>query len=621
MDLAIESDQGPRWAARRAWLLVLQYGAFGAMLFGIKLWVIGSYGNATPFWDQWSAEAQQLYKPFLEGAFDWRVLFATANEHRILTARLLYLGLLVINGIWNPLLEMVVGALLHLIALILCLVLLTRVLGKAHLRALLLFSLIVFGLPFDWENTLLGFSAQFYFLLLFSIAGLWLTVIPPPFSGRWWLGVACTALAFFSVASGAFAFAAAAFVGVVFYATRLRRTRGQLGAVAILAALFLLGLAVTPTVAHNAPLRASSPLQFLGALSGILDWPLGWGAFGAVFRNLPALGFLGLMFWKRPPATDTRWFLLALVLWSLGQEASIAYGRAVGNLASRYTDLYTIAILVNFASLLSIAQDSSGPRTVWAHIGAAAWTLLVLAFVLLNAERTLPTDLAAKRDLSVIQESNTRCYVATGDFNCLGGKLFGYVPFPFPDRLAEMLTWPSIRAILPSNIRTPLAETSLDIKPAGAFVPDGYDPNTPGRSSMTLGSYTGQGDAAKGQAWIRFDGNSPSPFLEIPVAGYPLGTGMRMAIEENGQRIPVVADTNPGASWGVAHVRLGSGSFSIHLIDSSTTEWLAVGAPVVVGRLDWLTNDLLAAYPVFMMLGLAGWVLSVMLRGLDRAGA
>jgi hypothetical protein len=45
---------------------ILLMGLFAAILFGIKLWLIATYGNATPFWDQWDAEAANLYKPFLK---------------------------------------------------------------------------------------------------------------------------------------------------------------------------------------------------------------------------------------------------------------------------------------------------------------------------------------------------------------------------------------------------------------------------------------------------------------------------------------------------------------------------------------------------------------------------
>jgi hypothetical protein len=138
---------------RFSWVNFLQISAFTLLLFGIKLWLIHTYGNATPYWDQWDAEAANLYKPFLEGTLHWTDLFAPHNEHRIFTTRLLALALLTVNGIWNPLIEMVVNAALHVVTLAFWIALLIRVLGRKYLPVLLMFSVVIFGVPYAWANT------------------------------------------------------------------------------------------------------------------------------------------------------------------------------------------------------------------------------------------------------------------------------------------------------------------------------------------------------------------------------------------------------------------------------------------------------------------------------------
>ncbi|MEQ1531291.1 MAG: hypothetical protein ABL925_18390, partial [Methylococcales bacterium] len=139
---------------------LMAYAAFASMLFGLKLWLIGSYGNATPFWDQWDAEAANLYKPFLENKLTWADLFAPHNEHRIFTTRVLALFLLEANGVWNPLLQMVVNAGLHIGVLIAVISLCVRVVGRDYLTSLLVFAVVLFGMPYAWENTLAGFQSQ-----------------------------------------------------------------------------------------------------------------------------------------------------------------------------------------------------------------------------------------------------------------------------------------------------------------------------------------------------------------------------------------------------------------------------------------------------------------------------
>jgi hypothetical protein len=182
--------------------------------------------------------------------------------------------------------------------------------------------------------------------------------------------------------------------------------------------------------------------------------------------------------------------------------------------------------------------------------------------------------------------------------------------------LGSILASPNILAILPTNISRPLTHTSIKSKSAGAFVINGYYPTTPKRTGMTLGSYSAEGDAATGQASIRFDANRQSALLAIPVAGYPLSSGIKLEIEQNGQRKPVAIKSNPKESWGMAYAKVDNGAFSIHLADSSTTTWLAVGAPTVSGRLDALTNSLLANYFVFILLGIVVAVLLLTQCGL-----
>jgi len=455
--LSLATNQPPHFVPSR-WATLLAFSAFATILFGSKLWLIGTYGNATPYWDQWDAEAANLYKPFLEGGLGWADLFSPHNEHRIFTTRLLALALLTLNGIWNPLLQMVVNAVLHIVTLGFGITLLTRVIGRNHLPTLLLFSLVLFSVPYAWENTLAGFQSQFYFVLLFSIACLWLTVTQHPLSAGWWAGVVCAMFAFLSMASGICAPAAAAIVSLLFYAMGLRRTHKQLIAAAILAGLAAIGIALSPSLPHHAALKAASFPQFLHALAAILGWPI--SSFAVLIVNLPALVFVGVMLWKRPPANSRNWFLLALVVWTLGQAVTIAYGRAVGNRSSRYLDLFAIGILVNFVCSIANAQGSVGKRYSWTIPGVAVWASIVLISLGMYAGRHIPADLSAKRDTGLAQEINTRAYLATGDFKHLEDKPYLHVPYPDSKRLASILASPDIRAILPANIRVADSSTT-----------------------------------------------------------------------------------------------------------------------------------------------------------------
>src|SRR5262245_24434615 len=91
-----------RAAASHATIAGLSLGAFSLAL-GAKLLLIRSFARDVPFWDQWDAEALQVYLPLLEGGF-WSVSWlGPHNEHRILWTRLTAGIVFAANGQWDPL--------------------------------------------------------------------------------------------------------------------------------------------------------------------------------------------------------------------------------------------------------------------------------------------------------------------------------------------------------------------------------------------------------------------------------------------------------------------------------------------------------------------------------------
>src|SRR5579859_8276599 len=92
--------------------LVLWLFALFLVILGAKLWVIQLYGSWLPVWDQWD-EADQFFRPWLEGHLTWHDWFAPHNEHRIFFTRLLDFLVISLNGRWDTLLQMTVNAILH----------------------------------------------------------------------------------------------------------------------------------------------------------------------------------------------------------------------------------------------------------------------------------------------------------------------------------------------------------------------------------------------------------------------------------------------------------------------------------------------------------------------------
>ena len=432
---------------------ILPYIGFAVFVLGLKLAIIAIYGNATPYWDQWDAEADFLYRPWLEGSLQWKDLFAAHNEHRILTTRLLALVLLELNGkVWDPLLQMKVNAAIHVSSLSVLLCYLSKAFSPSNKMALFVFSAVMFSIPFGWENTLAGFQAQFYFLLLFSFIFLWSMSAYKTYSLNWWLGVMVGALCLVTLASGALTVLAGSLI-LVFRRLIAKDKEGVANsAIFLLLIIAVVAISFTPSIAGHATLKAQSVPQFLKALVTVLSWPT--NKLGAVIIQVPVLLLVLRIFFKKEYQTPAYFFIIAMTFWLFGQFISIAYGRAIGVTSSRYLDLFAIGLVLNFAALIILLNDANTKHKLSYGLGIAVW-LTSVTFGFCMSVGKLSDDLQGRAKQGLEQERNVRAYLCSGDIIHLQNKPFLFVPYPNPERLKILLDTPAIRSVLPGNIFMP----------------------------------------------------------------------------------------------------------------------------------------------------------------------
>src|SRR5262249_36180608 len=115
---------------------------------GFKFLLIARLGSPTPYWDQWVGEAMGVYLPYLSHTLTLDQLVAFHAEHRLLLTRAAWLALLILNGTWDPILQMLIGAVVHVAAIAVLLVALGRTLKLDRLILLLGFALLVLAVPF-----------------------------------------------------------------------------------------------------------------------------------------------------------------------------------------------------------------------------------------------------------------------------------------------------------------------------------------------------------------------------------------------------------------------------------------------------------------------------------------
>lgn len=435
------------------------FAILGGLLFiyGAKCWLIARFGSDTPFWDQWNAEADALFRPYLGGTLRFSALFEQYNEHRIFLNRVVALALLQVNGHWSPLLQMLMNGVVHVLAIAIFILAIRKLLSTGMLIAFMLFATATMSMPFGWENTLGSVNLQFYLLVALSLASLSLLYDAPPWSVPWFAGVAFGIVGYFAMASAALTFIAVIIAMLLQRAVGYRKDASNWTALAGLAGISIIMVLDVPKDATDA---ARSFAQAFAGLVKLASWPLAAHHWTLAMETAGALivqAPLAVLTWRtlrcRLPVTDPRWFLVTTGIWVALQIAALGYGRS-GMMAPRYFDIFMPGILINAACVLVLwneLQETYG-RNLLVRPLLAMWIFAILYGGGQKATTYLPIGLAFREQTEKIQTENLKAFLATGDAAHLRDKPLFHIPYPSAEALAAISSDPLIRAILPPHL-------------------------------------------------------------------------------------------------------------------------------------------------------------------------
>ena len=596
---------------------MLQGVALFLVVVGARFYLIHHDALSLPYWDQWDGEGAGVLKRWLDGHLDWRTLFAPHNEHRIFLTRVLGLALAALNHQWDNRLEAAVNALFCGLSAVLIAASFVHALGAAYGRRIRLAVTLYFVLPFGWENTLVGFQSQNYFLIFFSLAAVWGLGTNRHASVGWWFGLLASLLACLSMATGFLA--AVVVVGMrVGCLLRERRRAGVNDLVTLLwcVALALAGWFTRAEIPAHAVLKAEDPARFVAAFGRVLAWPACWYPWLGLLPLVPLV--LLAIAWARPDRSDREnppggELLLGAGGWAVLQCAALAYGRGGQNAwpASRYMDLLAVVPLVSFlAWQVLIARERRGAgRPGWLTAAAALWLLAFGAGLWTETAKDFTGWLPWYLQKWQRGEQNLRGYIATGDFDrFLAGKPPEALPHPDPHLLAALVDDPAFRAILPADIRPPLAWQPV----TPGFVRDGFDPAVGGvpTGAECWGSFAGRGNADQGTFRATLRSPNALPYLRFSFAGFLGEPGLRFALGDpagNALR-PWQPARSPRARWHEDYLRKPGPEFSVVADDHSAAHWFAFSAPVEVGFWSYWAGFFLRRSEEIIAVGLLLWV-------------
>ena len=306
--------------------------AFIFIVIGVKIAVIANYGSSIPYWDQWDTEADTLFVPWLKGTLQWTDFFRPYMDHRIFTTKALDFLLFILNrGVWDPMLEMYVNAVIHSIALIMLLIPLSKGLNPYLRIIFFIFATFLFAVPYGHQSLLWTNGSVYYFVIFFSVLCLWSVCRFRTGSEVWLIVIVFSAfMSFYSLASGVITIAAGVGTLLIRWACGVEKTRKTGAIIFFLSAALILGLCFTPSKSDSTSLIEFFVAILFATAGGLLYIPV----FLYVNRRLR----------ETRPVTDHSWFVIAVSLWSIGQILATAWSRGAHIYASRYLDIMAIAV-------------------------------------------------------------------------------------------------------------------------------------------------------------------------------------------------------------------------------------------------------------------------------------
>ncbi len=573
------------------WLMML---GFCLLIFGAKLWFIDVGGSDLPTWDQWDAQSENVLRPWLEGGWHIRDVFQPHNEHRLVTTKLYSLGLFIANGQWDCFLETTANAAVHTLCALLLLLLARRWLAGIWLGLFAALLVLLFTLPFSWENTLCGFQVQFYFLLLFSLGHVWLTLEGDRFGGRWAVGQLSGGLAVITMASG-FLSGAAILAVLGHRLVRERRWSAQQITTAGLALVSCIaGWLLKYEVPGHAVLHARGPGQFAGAFLELLAWPGSTLFPWALVLFAPAVIFLVRRIRSQATSADDA-ILLGLQIWLLLQCLALAAARGGGGtiLAPRYLDLLTVNLALGW---IFLAREFSGRVRRWL---AAVWLAAVAAGLIQQSCMMWRDNVEPDISRHQRQEGHVRDFLRTRDPAHLLNQPWGDVPYPDGGTLVQRLASPAIQAIMPPSVRRsiPVSNGAPTILPATA--PAAIRPIALSTWSLPAHALPFHWRSAPQSA-------GTLPVLRFRIAGDLGRPGYQgqLVVRSAAGTVLVEPDSAPGNYWKNVSVFRPAGEWWLEVTAADSGTWFAFTEPVDVGRLTWVAEKLLKYHFLVIAAGL-----------------
>lgn len=424
----------------------------------VQLVLVAMAGTDVPFHDQWDIEGHWLYPKWREGSLTGSDLLQAFNEHRILWTHLLNLGLFVVNGQWDPLVQLVAIAIIRAACAAGLAAYLSQPLSSSG-RIMLITVVAVALLPhLPWHAVLWGIESHAYFSLGLSLLTLGML-------GGVELSLTRTIVGLMIGICGLFAMGPSALVpipllglAILRIAERWRVSRSIVYQIGGAVCLLAMAVVLRAEVRDHDMLKAQGVLQFFAAALRVLGWPHASNPYAAIAVNLPILIILARRIMRKRRPRQSEDFVLLVAGWSVACALATAWARGgsaelQGGVPSRYVDFIIFLPLANVWCAVALAHEGGTKSKSAVRVLASAWgVFLLVGWIGLSMEvmRWLVVPRVRDREAPV---RLMRAFQQTGDAKIFQGQPLLLVPHPSAEVMRAVLNDPRMNGALPPSLQ------------------------------------------------------------------------------------------------------------------------------------------------------------------------
>jgi len=403
---------------------------------------IDQYGSPIPFYDEWEAEAAWLYKLHIEGNLGFGELFEPHNGHRVVLTRITALFLFVLNGGWEPQLQLIVNSILHASTAAILVLLVQNYVRFDFQSWAALATVLLFSVPFSWLSILVPFQTQFYFMLFFAVLSM-----SQLSAERYVSGYLFAILSLLSMTSGAFVLPA--FIATILLESIRNRSiaRDQVIHIVICGVIFTAFLFTRAPDAGAVAYYAQNIKGFVITIIATISWPfrVSYGVGLIVYLPLALLALKACFGAKVPRIYLCLAMFMALHILAMGYFRG---GEGVPP-ANRYWGILIVGIWLNGMAMLYLLDNYSNK---YLKLIGGFWSIAIVIGMASLAYMALTEGLPDHKEQSLTAQTLIVQYLSSNDPAVLQDRTGLEISHPNADELIRILSDPTVQKILPSSL-------------------------------------------------------------------------------------------------------------------------------------------------------------------------